>query len=76
LGAGYTLGAGRVCEVEIFTLQYHFSFKKFPRTPSEKGLAVLGIGSLLINEIVIGENLQAFEKSAAEKIGGQKKLIF
>jgi hypothetical protein len=36
----------------------------------------LGIGSLLINEIVIGENLQAFEKSAAEKIGGQKKLIF
>jgi hypothetical protein len=38
-------------------------------------LYVLGIGSLFINKIVIGESLETCKKSAAEKIDGKKNIF-
>jgi hypothetical protein len=73
LGAGYTLGAERVYQMEIFTLEVQLSQKKFPKTPAEKGLGGFGIGKLFKNDITIGEFLQTSVKSAAEKISGKKK---
>jgi hypothetical protein len=56
LGAGYNLGAGRVHQVKIFTLQQQISLKKFPITLSEKRLGLLGILSMSKNKFAIGES--------------------
>ncbi len=68
LGAGYTLAAGRVYQVQNFTLQWQISWKKFPITLSENGLGLLGIGSIFKNKFPICESCKALKKLAAKKI--------
>jgi hypothetical protein len=67
------LGAVRVYQIEISTHKVQLSQKMFPKTPADKGLGVKGIGKLLKNGIAIGNILKTSLKSAAEKIGGEKK---
>jgi hypothetical protein len=46
--------------------------KRFPITLSEKGLGLLGIGSMFKNKFAIGESRMGLKKSAAKKISGEK----
>jgi hypothetical protein len=56
----------------MFDLKEQFSRKKFPRTTSEKGRGVAGMGPLLKCKIVIAKNFETLVKSPAVKIGGKK----
>jgi hypothetical protein len=49
--------------------------KNFPITPYDTCKGVLHVGTQLKYEIVIGESLQAFKKSAVEKFGEGKKVF-
>ncbi len=60
---GYTFGVWPAHQVESFTLKTKISSKKFPITPPEKGLVVLGMEALFKNQFAMSETFTVLKKS-------------
>ncbi len=50
--------------------------KKFPMTPLEKSVGVLGTESLFKNTFFNGESLEAFKKQRRKILAAEKKFFF